>query len=406
MELNRASLIIGTPPSTPRNSLLLPTNSSQMFDLQEFLDAASSSPGVGVDPRSKRDTIHEEPESFDHLEKTPPEFKSSLRSVSQRSTASQHSRSSGSLHSTPSVTSVSRTQNSQDQVIANPAAVAGNLNNNSNNNNNNDSVVSSKDIVVLVDGTDGNVTSDNSKIKNTAASSTEVPRDRGDSQTKEDSLTAIINTELERRTTSKLVAHQRVLSQKTFHQSSGNVIGECGGASLSLPKKAMHRSATDVSHGGGSVAETKKSKKKGSSKPMNLAELTNLKQSKAVSSSVTVSTSSRIRLTRENRASSEQPRASPLITVTSIKRTVEPPASPRIPKQEQEQQQGQQQGQQRQQQTKQQGASSQDSDELMCWEDFLSGGTNDLHGGGGGGPPPVSPRSDGSDTIWLSYGKF
>ena len=197
MELNRSSLIIGTPPSTPRNSLLLPTNSSQMFDLQDFLDAASSSPGVGVDPRSKRDTIHEEPKSFDHLEKSPPEFKSSLRSVSQHSTASQHS--------TPSVTSVSRTQNSQDQVITNPAAVAGNLNNNSNNNNNNDSVVSCKDIVVLVDGTDGNVTSDNSKIENSVAASTEVPRDRGDSQTKEDSLTAIINTELERRTTSKLV---------------------------------------------------------------------------------------------------------------------------------------------------------------------------------------------------------
>ncbi len=120
MELTRASLIIGTPPSTPRNSMLLaaapPSNSSQMFDLSEFLSK--------FDPGDTPGTIPEDEELHQLTAVASREFRTSQQSVSQRS------KSSSSLHSAPSQTSIS-SKNDGMPVIINPAANA-NFNNNNN----------------------------------------------------------------------------------------------------------------------------------------------------------------------------------------------------------------------------------------------------------------------------------
>ncbi len=118
MELKRASLIIGTPPSTPRNSMLLPvpppSNSSQIFDLSEFLSK--------FDPGDASGTIPEN-EELQQLSAAR-DFRTSQQSVSQRS------KSSSSLQSAPSQTSLS-SKNDGVPVIINPAANA-NFNNNNN----------------------------------------------------------------------------------------------------------------------------------------------------------------------------------------------------------------------------------------------------------------------------------
>ena len=132
MELKRASLIQNTPPSTPRNSMLLvppqtaSSNNSQMFNLQEFLTRFKPEDSPGV--------VREMEES-----ESPQQLRSRLRSSQQSvSQVSNRSRSSGSLHSAPSSTSISRDNPEHHlPVIANPAAMAQNLNNNNNNNNNN-----------------------------------------------------------------------------------------------------------------------------------------------------------------------------------------------------------------------------------------------------------------------------
>ena len=124
MELQRASLIINTPPATPRNSLLLPvpppSNSSQMFDLQEFLSKFDPGDSPGTIPE------HEELKQLSNIPSR--EFKSSQQSVSQRS------KSSSSLHSAPSQTSIS--SKNDGGVIINPGT-----NGNFNNNNSNPSVL-------------------------------------------------------------------------------------------------------------------------------------------------------------------------------------------------------------------------------------------------------------------------
>lgn len=127
MELKRASLIINTPPSTPRNSLYIPvpppsnsSNNTQMFDLQEFLCKFDPSDSPGVIP---------EDEEVQQLSKAPSrEFRSSQQSMSQRS------RSSNSLQSAPSQTSLSSKNTEGAPVIINPA-----INSNFNNNNSNNS---------------------------------------------------------------------------------------------------------------------------------------------------------------------------------------------------------------------------------------------------------------------------
>ncbi len=117
MELKRASLI-GTPPSTPRNSMLLPapppSNSSQIFDLSEFLSKFDPGDASGMIPEN---------EELQQLSAAK-EFRTSQQSVSQRS------KSSSSLQSAPSQTSLS-SKNDGIPVIVNPAA-----NSNFNNNNN------------------------------------------------------------------------------------------------------------------------------------------------------------------------------------------------------------------------------------------------------------------------------
>ena len=132
MELKRASLIQNTPPSTPRNSMLLVpattggSNTSQMFNLQEFLTRfeLEDSPGV-----------IREMEETDSQHSLRARLRTSQQSVSQ---VSNRSRSSSSLHSAPSTASISRENMEHHMpVIANPGALNNNNNSNNNNNNNN-----------------------------------------------------------------------------------------------------------------------------------------------------------------------------------------------------------------------------------------------------------------------------
>ena len=153
MELKRASLIQNTPPSTPRNSMLLvpsqttsSNSSSQMFNLQEFL--------TRFDPEDTPGVIREieETESQQHLRSR---LRSSQQSVSQ---ASNRSKSSSSLHSAPSTTSMSR-ENLEHQhmpVIANPAAMANMNTNNNNSNDNNNSSGGSQESAPVVAATNYN----------------------------------------------------------------------------------------------------------------------------------------------------------------------------------------------------------------------------------------------------------
>ena len=152
MELKRASLIQNTPPSTPRNSMLLmppqttgSNSSSQMFNLQEFL--------TRFDPEETPGMIREmeETESQQHVRSR---LRSSQQSMSQ---VSNRSKSSSSLHSAPSTTSMSR-ENLEHQhmpVIANPAAMA---NMNANNNNSSDDGSQESAPVVAVTNYNGSAT--------------------------------------------------------------------------------------------------------------------------------------------------------------------------------------------------------------------------------------------------------
>ena len=153
MELKRASLIQTTPSATPRNSMLIAppqqlttgSHSSQMFDLQEFLAKfePEDSPGMPVEAESQQ------------------QLKSRLRSSQQSvSQVSNRSKSSSSLHSAPSSTSMSRENLEREHnapVIANPGALGANLNNNNNNNSNN-SNDSSQESAPFVAATNYNMT--------------------------------------------------------------------------------------------------------------------------------------------------------------------------------------------------------------------------------------------------------
>ena len=269
MELKRASLIIGTPPATPRNSLLLTSNSAMMFDLQEFL----SNTNTGSDSRSQRDTIHEveETDTFDPLDKHPRgrevDFKSSQHSMSQHSGSphpmSQHSKSSGSLHSSPSITSVLR--NDQDQSITNPASIAGSLNENSSSNNNNsqDSIFTG---VFSPGGCRGSICSTQSSklgsVESWATSGTNSssyitnPLERHGWL-----MSAKGNGELSVTCGGYSISHtttkpeeRKSLFKKIFHQSSSDVLSGKGKFSLNKPplvRKKVHRSTTDLMKGSG-----------------------------------------------------------------------------------------------------------------------------------------------------------
>ena len=153
MELHRASLIQNTPPSTPRNSMLLvpsqaaSSNSSQMFNLQEFL--------TRFEPEDSP-TMHREMDEAELHQHARSRLRSSQQSVSQ---ASNRSKSSSSLHSAPSSTSITRENTDHHMpVIANPAALASNLNNNNSNNNNNNNSNGSDESAPVVGMTNYNIT--------------------------------------------------------------------------------------------------------------------------------------------------------------------------------------------------------------------------------------------------------
>ena len=101
------------------------SNTSQMFNLQEFL--------TRFEPEDSPGVVHEMDEPESQQQQLRSRLRSSQQSVSQ---VSNRSRSSGSLHSAPSSMSISRDNPEHHlPVIANPAAMAQNLNSNNNNNN-------------------------------------------------------------------------------------------------------------------------------------------------------------------------------------------------------------------------------------------------------------------------------
>ncbi len=120
MELKRASLVLNTPPVTPRNSLLISSsavagnNSGQLFDIQEFLNQFDSEDsGQGVIPEV------EETESEQHFQNQPaPELQPSQQAASA---------------SLPDETDSQTTT----PVRLEPGGVEINTNNNNSNNNNN-----------------------------------------------------------------------------------------------------------------------------------------------------------------------------------------------------------------------------------------------------------------------------
>lgn len=393
MELKRASLVIGTPPATPRNSLLLTTSAGQMFDLQEYL----SNKDLSTDTRSQRDTIHEveEMEMFDHLEQHPggkeADFKTSQQSMSQ------HSKSSGSL---PSIASPLRSE--QDQAIANPATVARKLNDNNSNNN------SSQDVVfvgvISPDGCRGSICSTTQSSKSGSIESWEPSGENSSS----------CSSRHHHEITDPLERHSRLLSaegsgelamaggyslshvtkrqdegtllfRKMFHQSSCDVVSGSGKFRANKPplvKKNIHRSATDLikgncSRGGGKIL---KKYPKGSCKPLDELELMDPRQLggavSGASSSISTATWMTPRMIKED-ARHAQPHAMPPLSSTvpmarTTKRTQIPapvPWSSRL-----------------------HGSGDQDSDILLSLEDFVAGladGDGDFSTHGEGGPPPV-----------------
>ena len=127
MELISGSLIQHTPPSSPRESMLVPaqaasSSSSQMFNLQDFL--------TRFEPEESP-TMHREMEEAELHQHAHSQLRSSQEPPSP---ASNDSKSSSGLHSAPS-----STQENTDHdipVTANPAMLPSTPNNNSNNNSN------------------------------------------------------------------------------------------------------------------------------------------------------------------------------------------------------------------------------------------------------------------------------
>ena len=281
MELNRASLVIGTPPTTPRNSLLLTTSNSQMFDLQEFLSKVDP-----YDSRSKRGTIHEVEENDpDHIfiEEQKAEHKASQQSISQ------HSKSSNSLHSAPSLSSMSRDNQEQViSVIANPAATVLAANMNSNNSNSGQEFYLHAETI-----SDGSQTDDrkndmgvsggveNSSLDKPGSLSSLDASTLSSSQNSSNSNWERHSAVSERDRTGSDGRHynkryfnkERALPKKGFHRSSSNIL-DVPADKLSKPplvKKKGHESATDLYSGGGR-------RSKFNPKFLDLSDLTDLRR--------------------------------------------------------------------------------------------------------------------------------
>lgn len=420
MELNRASLVIGTPPSTPRNSLMLTGSTTQMFDLQEFLSKVDPS----SDRRSKRGTIHEVEENDpDHLfmQEQAAQYKASQQSVSKSST---------SLHSAHSASSIGRGGgNSEKGVIANPAALAGNSNfNNSNSTSSAGEYLDLQEMLLgsvettsqsdgrgsvgVVSAPVGVVSALVAKARSVPASPQQssmlcgsvgvVPAAVGkagsvpaspqqssmldrhsavstgggaESKTRLSSL-GTAQRHGQRANATSLYSHKsEVLSKRTFHKSSGNV-REGEGRKQKASK--IHRSSTDLSS-----VEEKRSSLENHVGPLgldlsDLADLT--RSSEVVDAKRSVSPP---RMSREDLRPPEPPQPSfdpphPEETLEHKPEIELPPSNPASQH------------------------SSQDSGELLSWEDFLVS-TSPTHQGPQAAPPTLSEGS-GDDSIWLEYG--
>ena len=421
MELKRASLVLATPPVTPRNSLLLTaSNSNQMFDLQEFLSKSAVEQGIIADTRSQRGTIHEVVEENDDLDQIfmqeqAAEFKASQQSMSQ------HSKSSSSLHSAPSISSMTRNDAQDQGVIANPSALASNFNSNNSNNNESSSRESLQPQALLSSsensqsdvGVPGNteirggrVTHSTPEAQPGSNISWETSRIRSESQTSSSSSSmnmdrhnviqldgsagsSVTSSTVIRSSSFAQTKKPGGLSKKGFHQSSGNVqVGKSKAGKPPLVKKKVHKSATDLNR----VGDGKRSKNKVPC-GLNLSELTDLSRSgEMVAVSAATNTATGTRKVVPPRMSREELRPAQSLS-SHESREVSAPLAPV----------GRSSNSNLKPNTSE---NSQDSDDLLTWEDFLSGGSpsHQSKTAPSWGAPPLSPRSDGDDSIWLEYG--
>ena len=458
MELKRASLVIGTPPATPRNSMLITpgTSSSQMFDLQEFLSNMDPN-----DVRSKRNTIHEVEENDPDqlfMQEQAAQYKASQHSISQ------HSKSSSSLHSAHSVSSVNRGGgvNEQEQVIANPAAVSSNFNNNNNNNNAKMAAGSGLELDLQDMSQSSQQSGEDSLTSPLSASGvvlgilspspTTKPRSLSNSPhirpTNQNTLSVAgsghspVAAATSGRTTGGFItskqrsntvsaglgydAGKQPLAKKTFHKSSGSVLekgkakGKSSGGGGGRPwfdRKKAYKSSTDISTNIEDAATAKRGSLKRESNVgplgLDLSDLTELCSAGHMLSATTTSSIG---------VNPPPPQASAASTTTQASRPTAIAAAQPI---------GGVGGQREELDLasphflEASQTSSQDSGDLLTWEDFLDSTSPSHHPPPGASsssgrsrspqPPSRSPRQgpqsasphtepDGEESIWLNLG--
>lgn len=374
MELNRASLVIGTPPATPRNSMMLTNSSTQMFDLQEFLSKVD--PG---DRRSKRGTIHEVEENDPFMQEQAAEYKASQQSMSQ------HSKSSSSLHSAHSVSSMNRGGDGQG-VIANPAALAAN----SNLNNNTGSSGEYLDLQGMLSSNSSSNLGSVGVASTPPSKAVSGVHDRHSVVSTGGGVTGKIKLSPapQRRANTTYAQKSKALSKRTFHKSSGNMReGEGRKLKSGITAPLVHRSSTDLSR-----VEEKGSDHVG---PLGL-DLSDLADWSSEMLGVKRSVSPP-RMSREDLQSMQpqppsdepqppsyepQPPRQPSPSIVKHNSETKPPLVPP--------------------QNNSNSQSSQDSGDLLSWEDFLDS-TSPTHQGPQAAPPTLSEGS-GEDSIWLEYG--
>lgn len=394
MELNRASLVIGTPPSTPRNSMMLTGSSTQMFDLQEFLSKTEIS-----DTRSKRGTIHEVEENDpDHLfmQEQAAQYKASQQSISQ------HSKSSSSLHSAHSSSSINRGRSGSDSqekgVIANPAAMAANSNfNNSNNGSNGDG--KKMDLQEMLSSVEMLQSGLGRRDHMGAAS---MPRAE---QTRQRTVSAggggrggegnmlKLSPRHSQRGHATYAQKSKALSKRTFHKSSNTVWeGEGRRPKPGKVSPKMYKSSTDLS--GEGRGEPGRSNLGDSVGPLglDLSDLMDLTRSSeemlGMAKPVYPPGISREDLHEQTPSNQTTPTKEEAAEMDSTPQHSVTPHSEMDPPQPQNSSQH----------------SSQDSGELLSWEDFLNT-TSPTHQGPQAAPPTLSEGS-GDDSIWLDYGSM
>jgi hypothetical protein len=359
--------------------MMLTASSAQMFDLQEFLSKVDPS-----DTRSKRGTIHEVEENDpDHLfmKEQAAEYRASQQSISR------HSKSSNSLHSANSASSINRGGNgSGSPVISNPAAVS------ANSNFNNSKSAAANDQRLVRNSASGERLDLQELLSSVEAMQSErqdmdvAPRHRAVSAGGGDVPKLSPGQQRHGHRHNPTYVHKsKVISKRSFHKSSGSVREEEGKRAADSGKttdKKIHRSSTDLSavKGDSSVG------------PLGLdlsdfAELT-------WTSEEMIGTKTPVnppRLSREDLR--EQPQLSTPTPPT--KRGAGSSSMTETP----------QQSEIEQPQTSSNPVSqhsSQDSGDLLSWEDFLVS-TSPTHQGPQAAPPTLSEGS-GDDSIWLEYG--